>query len=104
MLEYYRADERPAWQATVTVNGVADNMSSGYTFQVKIHADGDPTTVLLTKTTNIVGAADGVVTINWVPNDLDLAPGFYGVQLKATRTSDNHEWTVADRILIRARA
>jgi hypothetical protein len=102
-LTYFRADERPAWQATVTVNGVADDLSTGHTFQVKAATAADPDTAVLTKSTGIAGAAGGVVTVSWAPNELDLEPGRYVVQLKVSRTSDAHEWTVRESMLIRPR-
>lgn len=102
MISYHQADERPAWVATVTINGTGDNMSSGYTFSVKVAAS--PTaTAALTKTTNITGAAGGVVTVAWAPNELDIEPGLYIVQLKASRTSDSAEWTVEDTLEIKPR-
>lgn len=107
MIEYHVADERPAWKATVTVNGTADDMSTGYTYQVKIYRAGladDPTATLLTKTTNITGATGGVVTVAWAPNDLAIAEGLHVAQLKASRTSDSAEWTITELIRIKPRA
>jgi len=101
-LVYHRGDERPAWVATVTVNGTADNMTSGYTFQVLLYTDPTATPVL-TKTSNITGAAAGAVTVAWNATDLDIPPGLYTAQLKATRTSDSAEWTVTEPVLIKAR-
>ena len=99
MISYHQADERPAWVATVPINGTGDDMSSGYTFQVKVAAS--PTaTVALTKTTNITGATGGVVTVAWAPNELNLSPDLYVVQLKASRTSDSAEWTIEDTLEI----
>lgn len=97
-LFYHRGDERPAWVATVSLNGATDDLSSGFTFSVRVQR-GDATPVL-TKTTNITGAAGGVVTVAWAENDLDIAPGTYKVLLTATRTSDSLEWTVQDKIEI----
>jgi hypothetical protein len=101
-LTYHRGDERPAWQATVTVNGQADDLSSGYTFAVKIatRRNAEPVT---TKTTGITGAAAGIVTVAWSGNALNITPGRYIAQLKATRTSDSAEWTIEEEIEIRAR-
>jgi hypothetical protein len=101
-MEYYRSDERPEWVATITANGVTDDMSAGYTFQVLIA----PTAVeapVLTKATGITGGPDGVVTVQWEPSDLDLEPRKYIVQLTATRTSDSAELTVQDEIRIKPR-
>lgn len=98
----YRGDERPAWVPTVIVNGVADDMTSGYTFQVKLVAEDG--TVTVTKTSGITGGPGGTVTVAWSGNELDIAPGIYTTQLKATRTSDSAEWTITDRLPIKARS
>src|SRR5262245_12185005 len=100
-LIYGRADERPHWVANVTVNGVEDNMASGYTFEVKI-ATSLTATPLTTKTTNITGGT-GTVTVAWSGTDLDLTPGDYVAQLKVTRTSDSADWTITEPLRIRAR-
>lgn len=101
-IEYKQADERPAWRATVTdLNGTPiDDLSSGFTFQVKVVKDGITT---LTKTTGITGAIGGVVTVAWAPNELDITAGVYRVQLKAQRIADLYEWTIEDSLLIRQR-
>jgi len=101
-LIYFQGDERPAWVPTVTVNGVADNMTAGYTFEVKVYADS--ATPLLTKTTNITGGAGGTVTVTWAANELNIAPGAYVAQCKASRTSDSAEWTITEPLQILARA
>jgi hypothetical protein len=97
-LVYHQGDERPAWVATVSTNGAVDDMTSGYTFSVRVQQGSD--TPVLTKSTNITGAADGVVTVAWAEDDLDIPPGAYKVLLTATRTSDSLEWTVQDTIII----
>ena len=103
MLTYFRGDERPAWQSTTTVNGVADNYSTGHTFEVKLATAAAPGTAVLTKTTGITGASGGVVTVTWAPNELDLAPGRYLAQLKITRTADSHELTIQKPLTIALR-
>ena len=103
MLTYKRADERPAWQATITANGALDDYSSGFTFSVKLATAAAPTVAVLTKTTGIVGAAAGVVTTVWAPNELDLTPGRYTAQLTVTRTADSHELTITEPLTIAAR-
>jgi hypothetical protein len=101
MLVYHQGDERPAWQSTVTINGATDDLSTGYSFTVLIQrADQAP---VLTKTTNITGAAAGVVTVAWASGDLDLTPGLYKVLLTALRAADSLEWTVRDDLRILGR-
>lgn len=101
-LQYSAGDERPYWQATVTVNGTTDDMSTGYTFNVNVYSDvTDP---VLTKTTNITGAAAGVVTVTWTADELDIAAGNYTAELTAKRTSDDAEWTIREPLRIIARA
>lgn len=97
---YFAGDDRPAWRATVMVNGTFDDLSTGFTFTVKIVKDG---TVLLTKVNGISGAAGGVVTVAWTPNELDLVPGTYVAQLNVTRTADVTDWTVVELLIIRPR-
>jgi len=100
-IEYHRADERPPWEPTVRVNGVYDDMTTGFDFEVVVR-DGlrDP---VLTKTTSIVGGTDGLVTVTWEPDELDIRPGAYRVLLTATRDSDDHQWTLEETLIIKAR-
>lgn len=98
MLTYHQSDELPQWVATITHNGVLPDFSSGWTFRVVVKRGSSA--AVLTKTTNITGAVSGVVTVAWASGDLDVAPGQYGIQLKATRTSDSGEATIADRLTI----
>ncbi len=102
MLEYFSGDERPYWEPTVTVSGVADDLTSGYTFEVNV-ASSPTATPALTKTTGITGASGGVVSVAWSTSDLALAAGEYVVQLTATRTSDSKDWTIQDRLKIKPR-
>lgn len=101
-LKYYAGDERPYWQATVEVEGVAEDLTSGYTFEVNVASTATATPVL-TKTSGIVGGPDGLVTVGWAVGDLALTPGDYVVQLTATRTSDSKDWTIQDAIKIKPR-
>lgn len=101
-LQYFQNDERPYWAATVTIDGEAEDMTSGYTFEVNVALTLD-TAPELTKTSGIVGGPDGLVTVGWAVGDLDLDPGTYFAQLTATRTSDNKDWTVQDKIKIKKR-
>lgn len=99
-IEYFRSDERPPWEPVVSVNGVYDDMTTGYTFVVVVR-DGlrDP---VLTKTTDIVGGTDGAVTVNWQPSELDIQPGAYRALLTATDSSDM-QWTIEETLIIKAR-
>lgn len=102
-LSYYARDERPFWEATVSVNGLTDDMTSGYTFEVNIATESGGTPVV-TKTTGVTGGTGGLVTVAWQEGDLDLDPGTYYAQLTATRISDLTDWTVEERIKIKARS
>ena len=101
-IEYFAGDERPYWAATVTVDGVAEDMTSGYTFEVNI-APSATTSPTVVKTSGITGGPNGVVTVAWATDELAIDPGRYVVQLTATRTSDSKDWTVEDRIKIKPR-
>jgi hypothetical protein len=102
LIQYHRSDERPHWVATVILNGVGENMTAGYSFEVKVFADVDAP--LLTKTTGIIGGQGGQVTVAWAPNELDILEGIHTAQLKTTRTADGTEWTVWERLQILPRA
>lgn len=99
-ITYSRGDERPAWECRVIINGVADDLSAGYTFRAVVASGGE---AVVTKTDYIVGHPDGEVQVQWQPNELDIDEGAYTVQLTAKRTSDNHEWTVTEDLIIRPR-
>lgn len=102
MLEYFAGDERPYWEATVTVDDVGEDMTTGYTFEVNIAAT-DTAEPVLTKTGQITGGPNGLVTVAWAVGELAIPAGRYVVQLTATRTSDSKDWTVQDRIRIKPR-
>jgi len=99
-LQYRSNAERPGtsiWWFDDAGNLI--DFSSGYTFSLKIGPRGGA--ALLTKTSNITGAAGaGVeptgtpnVTITWGAGELNLTPGAYEFELTATTSS-------ADRVLI----
>lgn len=100
MLDYFRGDERPYWTGTVTVSGVADDLSTGYTFTVRVATDLEATATL-TKTTGITGASGGAFTVAWAAGDLDIAPGQYVATCTARRTSDSKDWTVSEPVRIK---
>ena len=94
MVSYHQGAERPALSLWLhDDDGDLIDFSSGYTFEFKIGSPGE--TAALTKTTGIAGAAgagtepDGTpnVTVTWAEDELDLTPGTYGWQLKATTSS-----------------
>lgn len=98
-LTYHRGDELPAWVATIELNGsTATDLSSGYTFSLEVKQGSSA--AVLTKTTNITGAAGSIVTVAWASNDLDIAAGTYRAVLTVTRTSDSSEFTIEDRLTI----
>lgn len=101
-LRYFKADELPSWVGTVTVNGTAPDLSSGYTFRVTVSTDLDATATV-TKTTGITGASGGVFTVAWATDELDIATGNYVACCTATRTSDSAQWTVSEPLVIMAR-
>ena len=100
-LSYFQRDERPAWQPTITVNGAVDDYTTGFTFTVTV-VDKTGATVL-TKTTAITGNTGGLINVDWEPDELDLDPGMYRLQLTVRRTADEHEETISEQLLIRAR-
>ncbi len=100
-LNYHAGDELRDWQATIVINGVLLDFTSGYTFEVKlVDSTG---TVALTKTSNITGAAGGVVTTAWAIGDLALTPGRYTAQLRVSRNSDSRDFSLTDLLYIGTR-
>jgi hypothetical protein len=96
--------ELPDWaHAFKDRNAVIIDMSSGWTFEVKIGTAGS--TALLTKTTNITGwdgTAGYSVLVSWQTTaELStLAAGTYQIQLRATRSSDGKDRIYKDTIQI----
>mgnify|MGYP003543996023 CR=1 FL=1 len=93
-LVYHRTAERPALHLwLLDDDGDLTDMSSGYTFSLKVGTAGS--TALLTKTTNITGAAGAGteptgtpnVVGTWTAGELDLTPGTYAWQLTCTSSS-----------------
>lgn len=94
MILYHKSAERPALKLwLLDDDGTLINFSTGYTFSLKIGKLG--VTALLTKTTNITGAAGaGVeptgtpnVLVTWTAGELNLAAGIYEWQLTCTTTA-----------------
>jgi hypothetical protein len=81
------ADMVVTWQDS---EGTPIDMSTGYTFEVKIGRRG--ATALITKTTGITGTTTGL-TVAWATTaELNtLAAGDHTIQFTATRTSDSKQ-------------
>jgi hypothetical protein len=87
IVRYHANAERPTLRLTWYDDD--DNLidfSSGYTFSLKVGNPGSA--ALLTKTTNITGAATAPnVTIAWTAGELAIAPGTYTYELTATTSA-----------------
>jgi hypothetical protein len=83
--EYIAGAEDPSLSVTWTAHdGTLIDFSTGWTFVLKLYKTG--VTPLITKTTGITGAAtDPNVVIVWATNQLDIAPGAYRLEIKATK-------------------
>ena len=90
-VEYEIGEELDPLEITwLDADGNVRNFASGWTFEFKLGTIGQ--TALLTKTTNITGAATGPnVTINFAVDELVVVAGSYTGQLRARRTSDNKD-------------
>lgn len=99
MIEYFAGDTRPDYEDTITMAGVAEDLSTGHTFELNLFRTG--ATPALTKTTGITGSNDSKVTVNWAPGDLDVTPAIYRAQITVTRTADDEQWTTEASIRIR---
>lgn len=80
-------------------DGVAINMSSGYTFSVKVGNPGSSAN--FTKSSGLTGTTTGL-TVQWATsgelNGLDA--GIYTIQITATRSSDSRERIQQERLTI----
>ena len=102
---YRTGAERPTltlpWQEQTAAYTWTDlDLSSGYTFSLTL-VDEDGTTAL-TKTTNITGA-NGSVVVTWAADDLALDAGTYTLNLRATTSSLDRDYSPGDPIKIRIR-
>lgn len=92
--EYLADQELPAipveWRDGT---GALIDFSTGWTFTAKVCAATTPTTIALSKTNGITGAATSPnVLIDWTTTDFSaLTPGAHIVQLYARRTSDSKD-------------
>ena len=82
--QYDQDAEEPAYAVDwYDNNDTLIDFSTGYTFEVKLVSVVTGQTVL-TKTTNITGAATAPnVAVAWAVGELDVAPDYYEVHLKA---------------------
>lgn len=102
----YLNDENPQWVETIYLNGTLTDYSSGYTFTVKL-VDSAGTTAV-TKTTNITGAASGVITVAWDTSELAAltAPTFtnrtvtYTAFLTPRKTADSTDGPTVQRTFV----
>ncbi len=86
-------------------SGTLINFASGYTFSLKVGNVGQ--TALLTKTTNITGAAGAGsaptgtpnIVVAWTAGELALTPGAYAAELTATTSSLDRVLTFTLQIL-----
>ena len=93
-------DELPSWQPSITVDGTTTDYSVGHSFTVTIAKNG---TVALTKTTGIVGHADGSLTVDWAAGELDdLTPGSYRLRATIRRVIDDRDLSVDTTLVISA--
>jgi hypothetical protein len=93
-LRYHQGAERPAAKLWLRDDdSTLIDFSTGYTFTYRIGAPGQA--ALLNKTTGITGTAGAGteptgtpnITITWTAGELNLTPGAYQWQLRATTTS-----------------
>lgn len=99
-LNYHQGDELPAFEATITLNGQTVDFTTGWTFTVKLTAPGQTT---VTKTSGITGASTGTITVAWAAGELNITPGRWRLQLTATRTADQRQFTIQDEVVIKPR-
>lgn len=92
-------DELPSWRPTITIDGQAPDWTSGHTYTLTI-ADRSRE-VLHTKTTGITGHADGSITVDWDPDELDhIDPGTYRLRLTIRRVVDDRDLSIDETLII----
>ena len=107
----YRADQdTPSypvtwneWDYTVAppVRQPIDFSNVGYTFEVKLINRADGTTVALTKTAGITGAATSPnITIAWSAGELNIAAAAYKLHLTATLSGADRMFRPGDEPVI----
>lgn len=99
-LHYFRGDELGSWEGTVTINGTAPDLTSGWTFTATLSKAGETT---LTKTSGITGSTGGAFTVVWAAGELNRAQGDWRAQMTGRRVSDHAEFTVQDTVSISPR-
>lgn len=99
-LDYFRGDELPEWEGTVTLNGVAPDLSVGWTFTVSLSMHGQTDVVV---TSGITGHTGGVFVVAWPTGSLDIQPGDWVAQITGRR-GDDAEFTERQAIHIKPRA
>ena len=110
MIPMYTNDEHPQWPATISLNGVATDYTTGYSFTCAIvNAAG---TTLLSKTSGITGASGGQITVAFTGAELSSAgvtatfgsPVEYTLFLTPRKTSDSSDGpTIEERLQMRYR-
>lgn len=62
------------------------DFSNGFTFELKLSKRGQSDVATITKAAGITGdSADPNLTVSWLVNELDIAPGPYDLIIKATK-------------------
>ena len=102
-ISYRQGDELPPWLPTVTLNGERPDFSTDFTFRVVARLKDTTEDLAIDKTDEITGFSAGGVEVSWADGDLDIPVGLYEIQLIAKRTSDDHEWSIVDDLIVRER-
>lgn len=92
-LVYSQDDERPDWEGTVVVNGATEDLTTGFSFTVRLTRQATAA-VALEKDTGITGGPAGAFAVAWAPGELGIPIGRYHASLTAKRTADDRDWTV----------
>ena len=93
-MEYIAGAERPTLTASLRSagDGALIDLSSGYTFELKLGTPGED--AVLTKTDGITAVTDEEdynLRITWEPDELDIPPARYTAQLRVNRTADDSD-------------
>lgn len=111
-IEIHTNDEHAQWAATLIYNGSKLDYSTGYTFTCAV-VNATTGATLLSKTTGITGATNGLITVAFTGAELATAtvtatfantPQTYLLYLTPRKTSDSSDGpTVEEKIVMRWR-
>ena len=107
-IEIHTTDEHAQWPATIVYNGSKLDYSTGYTFTCAVVNQSTGAT-MLSKTTGVTGAANGLITVAFTGAELATAsvtatfaatPQTYLLYLTPRKVSDSSDGPTVEETLV----